>query len=152
MADSLQRALVSVRASGKMGSPLAVFARTHKTCVGKGWSFDIQEPALTGAEQLLGILAADVLGLFLEIAARRRLQVDETEATLRAELVGALSHLGVVGAAGVPHYDCFVIKAFVGSPASRADLQAAWEEAQRRAPLLHTLRRAARVELSLQFT
>ncbi len=150
MSDSLQRALVSVRASARNGERLAVYARSHGAVLGKGWSFDVAEPHLTGAETLLGLLAADVIGLFLEIAKRRRVTVDEIEATVKAELAGPLAHLGVIGAEEEPHYGAFSLRAYAGSSAAAATLQEIWSESLRRAPLANTLRRAASLEAVLQ--
>jgi hypothetical protein len=150
MSDPLQRALVSVRASVRKGERLAFFARSHRGVLGKSWSFDVAEPELTGAETLLGLLAADVIGLFLKLAAQRRVAVDEIEATVKAELRDALAHLGVVGAAGEPRYDGFSLRVYAGSAASGAVLQEIWSEALRRAPLAGTLRRAASLDAVLQ--
>jgi hypothetical protein len=149
MTDSLHGALVSVRASARQGERLAVYARSHGAVLGKGWSFDVAEPELTGAEMLLGILAADVIGLFLEIAKRRRVVVDEVEATVKAKLADPLAHLGVVGAEGEPRYESFSLRAYAGSSATNATLQEIWSEALRRAPLANTLRRAAELEATL---
>jgi hypothetical protein len=150
MSDSLQRALVSVRASAKRGERVAVFARSQKALIGKGWSFDVAEPDFTGAEWLLGALAADVIGLFLDLAARRRVVVDEIEATVKAELGEPLVHLGVIGAEGEPRYHSFSLRAYAGSSAPDSQLQPIWAEALRRAPLANTLRRAAGMDAILQ--
>ena len=150
MHDSLQRALVSVRAITTKAGGITVYARSHQVVFGRGWSFDIKEPAMTGAEMLLGALAADVLELFLRLARQQRLLVDEIEASLLAELSDPLVHLGVIGAVGEPRYSSFTVKVYAGSPAPAAALLAVWEEAVRRAPLLNTLRRAAPVHLTFQ--
>ena len=152
MHDPLQRALVSVRAMTTNAGGIAVYARAHKAVLGRGWSFDIKEPAMTGAEMLLGSLAAEVLELFLRLARQQRLTVDEMEASLQAELKDPLVHLGVIGAEGEPRYSSFTVKVYAGSPAPADALRAVWEEAVRRAPLLNTLRRAAPVQLTFQQT
>ena len=108
------------------------------------------EPDLTGAELLLGALASDVIGLFLELAARRRVTVDEVEATVKAELADPLVYLGVAGAAGEPRYDSFSLRAYAGSSAADLLLQELWGEALRRSPLANTLRRAATMEAILK--
>ena len=105
---------------------------------------------MTGAETLLGLLAADVIGLFLEIAKRRRLPVDEVEATVKAELADPLVQLGVIGAQGEPRYESFSLRAYAGSSAPEAAIQEIWTEALRRAPLANTLRRGAALEALLQ--
>jgi hypothetical protein len=105
---------------------------------------------MTGAEMLLGALASDVIGLFLTLAAKRRLQVDEVEATVRAELLDPLVHLGVQGAEGEPRYEAFSLRAFAGSTAPADALRTVWAEALARAPLANTLRRSAQFEAILQ--
>lgn len=152
MTDTLQRALVSVRITAEPGGSVSLYARKEKAVIGRGWSFDIAEPRLSGAEVMLGALASDVVGLFAGIAARRRLAVDEIEAKLTAELAGPLTLLGVVGAAGTPHYREIHLRAYVGGSAEPARLREAWQDALARAPLYNTLRRATRVEAQLQLT
>ncbi len=152
MSDSLQRAPVGVRVSAKQGERVTLFARSQRAVLGKGWSFDIAEPEMTGAELLLGALAADVIGLFFDLARRRRVAVDEVEATVKAELADPLVHLGVVGAEGEPRYESFSLRAYAGSAAPAAVLQEIWAEALRRAPLANTLRRAATLETILQIS
>jgi len=107
---------------------------------------------MTGAELLLGALAADVIGLFFQLAKRQRVVVDEVEATVKAELADPLVYLGVVGAEGEPRYESFSLRAYAGSAAPESRLQEIWAEALRRAPLFNTLRRAATVESLLKIS
>lgn len=150
MPDTLQRAPVGVRVSARDSEKVSVFARSHSAVVGRGWSFDIAEPQMTGAEMMLGALAADVILLFLKLARQARLVVDEVEATVQAELLEPLAHLGVQGADGQPRYTGFSLRAFAGSSAPAAALQTMWAEALRRAPLANTLRRAGEFSATLQ--
>jgi hypothetical protein len=138
MTDSLERALVSVRITAEKG--------------GRGWSFDIAETRLSGAEVFLGALASDVVGLFARIAAQRRLGIDEIEAKLSVELANPLVLLGVVGARGEARYEAIRLRAYVGGSADPARLEEAWQEALRRAPLYNTLLRATTVEARMQVT
>lgn len=105
---------------------------------------------MTGAELLLSALASDVIGLFLDLAKRRRVAVDEVEATVKSELTDPLVYLDVVGAEGEPRYEKFSLRAYAGSAAPEAVLQEIWSDALRRAPLANTLRRAATIESLLQ--
>jgi len=152
MTDSLDRALVSVRITAEAGGSVSLYARKEKAVVGRGWSFDIAEPRLSGAEMFLGALASDVVGLFARIAGERRLGVDEVEAKLTAELAFPLAVLGVVGATGEPRYEAIRLRAYVGGSADPASLREVWDEALRRAPLYNTLRRATVVDVQLQLT
>jgi hypothetical protein len=152
MSDSLQKALVSVRTTAKPGSGVTVFSRKCSTTLGKGWSFDIEEPNLTGAETLLGLLASDVLGLFLELCKKQRVLIDEVEATVKAELTAPLVHLGVIGAQGEPRYQAFQLRAYIGTAAPSSTLDSLWAETLRRAPLANTLRQSADLSASYQIT
>lgn len=152
MTDSLDRALVSVRITAEAGGGISLYARKEKAVIGRGWSFDLAEPRLSGAEVFLGALASDVVGLFARIAAQRRLGVDEIEAKLSAELAAPLALLGVVGSSGEPHYQTIRLRAFVGGSAEPARLEEAWDETLRRAPLYNTLRRATTVDARMQVT
>jgi hypothetical protein len=163
MSDSPHWALVSVRTtwnpkqtsaagSASDGVCVTAFARSHQAGIGKGWSFDREEPTLTGAEQLLGILSSDVLGLFLELVKKARLAVDEAECRLQAVMHAPLAYLGVIGAEGVPRYDQFVLQAYVSSAAPADQLRTVWAETLRRAPLYNTLLRAADVRVQLTFS
>jgi hypothetical protein len=152
MSDSLQRALVSVRTTAKPGSGVTVFSRKCSATLGKGWSFDIEEPTLTGAETLLGLLANDVLGLFLELCRKQRVVIDEVEATVKAELVAPLVHLGVIGAQGEPRYQAFQLRAYIGTSASSSVTDQLWAEALRRAPLANTLSRSSDLTATYQIT
>jgi hypothetical protein len=148
-----QGTLFSVRAKtcGQSGRT-SVFARAHKIEIGKPWSFDDAEPDLTGAEQLLGILASDVTGLFVSICQQRGLIVDGVEATVKAELANTLRYLGVIGAAGTPAYETFQLRVHVESPTAPEALGDAWNEAIERAPFLNVLKRGAEVDVSMQVT
>src|SRR3954462_419798 len=152
MTDSLARALVSVRITAETGGGVSLYARNQKAVIGRGWSFDIAEPRLSGAEVFLGALASDVVGLFARIAAERRLGIDEIEAKLSVEMADPLALLGVVGAVGAPRYEAVRLRAYVGGSANPTRLEEAWAEALRRAPLYNTLRRAATVEARMQIT
>jgi hypothetical protein len=129
-----------------------VFARAHQIELGKPWSFDVAEPAFTGAEQMLGLLASDVIGLFIKICRQRRLIVDRAEATVKAELANTLRYLGVIVAAGTPTYENFQLRVYIESPASPDALHDAWNEALERAPFLNVLKRSAGVDVSMQLT
>jgi hypothetical protein len=152
MSDTLHRALVSVRTTAKPGAETTVFARSSSTALHQSWSFDIAEPHLTGAETLLGLLANDVICLFLKLSRQARVTIDEIEATAKAHLLAPLVHLGVIGSEGEPRYEAFVLRAYIGTSATTAAVQALWDEALRRAPLLNTLRRSAEIDLSFQLT
>jgi len=152
MTDSLERALVSVRITAEAAGGVSLYARKEKALIGRGWSFDIAEPRLSGAEVFLGALASDVVGLFARIASERRLGIDEIEAKLSAELAAPLALLGVVGATGQPRYDAIRLRVYVGGQADPRLLRQAWNDALQRAPLFNTLRHATLVDAEMQVT
>lgn len=149
MSDLRQRTLVSVRATCHSDSSTKVFARSSSAEFGIPFSFDRAESNLTGAENLLGLLAADVSGLFRKLAKQKRIAVDRIEITAKAELDASLAYLGVIGTEGKPSYKDFELKMFVDSPASRLELEQTWSDATQRAPLLNTLMQAAEINLEL---
>ncbi len=107
---------------------------------------------MTGAEQMLGLLASDVTSLFIKICQQRRLIVDRAEATVKAELANTLRYLGVIGAVGTAAYENFQLRVYVESPGSPEALREAWNEAIERAPFLNVLKRGAEVDVSMQLT
>ena len=150
MTDNLDEARAAVRASSVADGSVVVFARKHRAVLGRGWSFDVEEPHLTGAEILLGALAADVLGPFRLLARQQRLVIDEVEASAEVILAHSLAQLGVIGATGEPHYRRINLRVFIGTSAAVDAVQAAWEEALRRAPLFQTLRHATALDITMQ--
>ncbi len=152
MPNTLRQASAAVRASVSPNEQVKVYARGQMTTLGKGWSFDIAEPAMTGAETLLGVLVSDVLGLFTRLARRARVSVDEVEATATVQLVDPLVHLGVIGSEGTPRYEAFILRAYLGTSASESTVRHLWEETLRRAPLYQTLHRAGLVKAHFQLT
>ncbi|MBL9116341.1 MAG: OsmC family protein [Verrucomicrobiaceae bacterium] len=152
MSNELQQAHLTIRASVTDDRHVRLFARAHKVELGPGWSFDIAEPSATGAETLLGVLASDVMCVFARLAKQKRVIVDEMEATVSADLLDPLVHLGVIGASGEPRYENFVLRAYVGTSAAESTVRALWDESLARAPLYNTLRHAAQVRAELILT
>ena len=101
---------------------------------------------------MLGALAADVLGLFTRLARERRLGVDEVEAKITAQLAAPLALLGVIGASGEPYYEAIQFRAYVGSGANPGLLQAAWDDALKRAPFFNTLSRCTKLDITMQIS
>jgi hypothetical protein len=152
MFNPLRTASASIRAAVSKDEQVKVYARGHMATQGKGWSFDIAEPAVTGAETMLGVLAADVLGLFVRLAKQQRIIVDEVEATLSVQLADPLVHLGVIGAEGATHYEKFVLRAYLGTSVPEPQIRALWDTALLRAPLYQTLLRAGLATAEMQIS
>jgi hypothetical protein len=141
---------VRVRANARGGA--TAYARAHSFEVGSALPFDLEEPRLAAIEYLLGALGGDLIGGFRALARKRRLAIDDVEATVEATLVNALTHLGVVGEEGHPGIERVTIRVHVAAFAPGVEVQAVWDEAARRSPLLRTIEAAARVEVTLELT
>jgi hypothetical protein len=152
MSNPLRSATASIRAAVSKDEQVKLYARGNMATLGKGWSFDIAEPAVTGAETMLGVLAADVLGLFVRLAKQQRIVVDEVEATLSVQLTDPLVHLGVIGAEGATSYEKFSLRAYLGTSAPEPQIRALWELALLRAPLYQTLHRTGLVTAEMQLS
>jgi hypothetical protein len=124
--------------------------RNHQFEVGAPLHFDPQYAHIAALEYALGALSADVVASLRAAADRRRLQVNEVEAVVSGELNNPLTFLGVIGETGHAGLERVSVTTYVSSPASDAELAAAWEEALARSPLVHTFRAACSLELSLK--
>ena len=147
-----QRALVSVRAVVREQGKVSVFARSQRLVAASVLSFDREESAATGVEHLLTALASDVVGGLARLARRRRVVLDGLEATLQAEVDGALTWLGVVGEAGAPTLRRIEGTVYVSSGAKPDELEALWREVLAMAPVHGALARSVDVQLSLKPT
>jgi hypothetical protein len=87
----------------------------------------------------------------LQVAARRhRLQLENIEAVVSAELNNALTYLGVVGESGHPGVERISITTYVESLASPDQVRVVWDEALARSPLVHTFKSLCTLELQLK--
>ena len=93
-------------------------------------------------EALCGAVAGDLIDTFRRVARERRLEVDEIEATVEAEMENPLVHLGVVGETGSPALGRLQVKAYASSFDPAETVLQAWQDAQPRAPVWTTLCRA----------
>jgi hypothetical protein len=141
---------VRVRANPDGGT--TAYARAHAFEVGPALPFDAEEGRLTALEYLLGALGGDLVAGFRTLARKRRLAIDEVEATVDATLDNPLTHLGVVGEEGHPGIVRLAIRVHVATAEPEDEVQVAWEEAMRRSPLLRTLASAATIDAVMTVT
>jgi hypothetical protein len=141
---------VRVRATADGGT--IAYARNRSFDVGAALPFDAEASRTTALEYVLGALGGDVLGGFRALARKRRLAVDEVEATVEATLDNPLTHLGVVGEEGHPGIERVVIRVHVSTLEPEDAVRAVWDEAVRRSPLMRTMSAAARLEVVLTVT
>ena len=107
---------------------------------------------VTALEYLLGALGGDLVGGFRALARKRRLEIDEVEATVDATLDNPLTHLGVVGEEGHPGLERVAMRVHVATLEPEDAVREVWDEAVRRSPLMRTLGGAARIEVVMTVT
>jgi hypothetical protein len=139
----------TARVSSRDEETSSVVVRQHRYQVGSPVRFDQEYPGVTSLEQVLGALGADVVSSLRIVARRRRVEIDNVEATVEGELNNPLVHLAVVGEEGHPGLERVRIKVYVSTLATREDLGGVWEEALRRSPLVCTFRNA--LDLQMDF-
>ena len=140
----------SVRVSTQGRELATVYARTHRVEIGLPLSFDAEYSAITALETALGAIGADLCCGIQRLAKKQRLEVDDVEAVVHAELDNPLVHLGVVGEEGSPEMKRVSIKDYVGSLEDEPKLVALLEETRRRSPLIRTFEKAVALELEMR--
>jgi uncharacterized OsmC-like protein len=118
--------------------------------VGPPLDFDPESDAVSAVEYLLGALGADVLNGFRAEAKRRRLPLDDAEATVDGRLDNPLTHLRVVGEHGHPGLASASVKVYATSSAAEQALLEAWDESLERSPLVRTLRTSVDLKTELE--
>ena len=127
-----------------------VHVRRHRFTVGKPVDFDAEADSISAVEYLLGALGADLVNGLLAVARRRRVSVDQVEATVEGRLDNPLTHLAVVGEEGHPGLTHALVKLYVSSPDPEEKVRDAWQETLERSPLVRTLRDSVNLEMTLQ--
>lgn len=150
MSEATFGALVSVRVKSASAKENRVFARQHQFEVGSPITFDREDPRVSAMEYLAGALAADLIATFRQVARRERVVVDEIEAVASGELHNALTFLGVVGEVGEPSLKTLAIKCYLGTSATRSDIDRVWSTVLQRSPLYTTFKSAFAIEIDLQ--
>jgi len=129
-----------------------VFTRQHEFTVGEPLTFDREYDRTTALETALGAVGADLVNGLTHRAERERIDVDNVEATVHAELNNPLTYIEVVGEEGDPGLERIEIKVFVSSLAPEEELRELWTTVQELSPLLQTIRGSATVETTLEIT
>jgi hypothetical protein len=113
-------------------------------------SFDAEHPAVTALEYLLAALGIDLASGIRHAARRRRVEVDDVEVVIHGSLGDPLRFLRAVGADGDPALASIDAKVYIGSLEEQGVVSELWDEVLAVAPVVNTLRRAARLELVYQ--
>lgn len=101
-------------------------------------------------QTLLGALAADVNGCFERSLGRRRIAVDELEATLFADLVNPMMAVGVVGESGSPAIEKIDFSFFASTDGSDDLVREAWQEALNASCLYQTLSKSVAINVTFR--
>jgi hypothetical protein len=137
-----------VRSAGK--DRATVYVRQRRFEVGAPLQFDQEYDAVTALEHALAAIGADLVNGLRALARRRRVEVEEVEATVEGVLNNPLVHLGVVGETGHPGLETVTVKVYVRSLAPEEKVHEVWKETLEKSPLVHTFEKAAKLDLSMQ--
>ena len=118
--------------------------------VGAPLSFDNAYEGVTAIEQLLGALGADLVNGLIARARKRRVEIDSAEATVEAKLNNPLVYLDVVGESGHTGIEELAVRVYVSSFAPETDIKSLWAEMLERSPLVNTLKKAVKLDLSFK--
>lgn len=113
-------------------------------------SFDVEHPAVTALEYLLGALGLDLACGIRHVARKRRVEVDDVEVVIDGRLGDPFRFLRVVGAEGDPGLDRVLAKVYISSLEDEGTVAGVWDEVLAIAPVVNTLRKAVRLELVYQ--
>lgn len=140
----------SARVTSRPDGRADVRVRKRSFEVGAPLTFDSAYDGVTAVEQLLGALGADLVNGLLARAKKRRVEIDSAEATVEAALDNPLMYLDVVGEQGTTAITSIIARVYVSSFAAEADIKNLWAEMLERSPLVSTLKRAVKLELSFK--
>ena len=139
-----------LRVSAAERGQATVFTRQHQFRVGAPVHFDRTYEAISAVEYVLGALGADVVNGLQILARKQRMHLEQIEAVGEGELDNPLIYLGVIGETGHPGLQTARIKVYVASSEEETAIYRLWDEMLATSPLVHTLRAAVQLELSLQ--
>lgn len=129
-----------------------VSMRRHQFTVGRPLDFDVEYPHVTALEYALGALGAEIVSGLRAFAKRRRVDLDQVEATVEGRLAHALAYFEVVGESGHPELSGVSIKVYIASPSDENTLTQLWNDTLARLPLVRTFRRVLDLEFELTLT
>lgn len=142
----------TVRARGSNQAEAVAYARNQAFTVCGQASFRASDPHPSAVEYLLGALGGDLLSGFAVSAARRGIELHETEVSISGCLNNPLVFLGVIGENGHPGFEKITGTLYVRAEAEASTLRQVWEEMLAQSPLVNTLQRSVNLVLELQIT
>lgn len=132
--------------------PLSAYVRAHRFEIGAPIHFDELYPHVTALEYALSAIGADLVGTLQALARRRRIVLDNVEAVVSGELNNPLTFLDVVGEEGHPGLELVRTTVYVSSAAAEEELQALWNDAIQKSPLVRTFKDSVALDLILKIT
>jgi hypothetical protein len=130
-----------VRHSGHLRA--TVYCRNLTFNVGQAASFEEKDANPSAVEYVLGALGGSLAVAFATECARRSLEVDDIELTVRGTLVNVLAHLGLES--GDPSFEAIHVRCYASTFDDPPQVESAWQSTVDRSPILATLAKAAEV-------
>ena len=134
-----------VRHSGHLQA--TVYCRNFKFNVGQPASFEERDANPSAVEYVLGALGGSLAVAFATECARRGLEVDDIELTVRGTLHNVLAHLGLEE--GDPSFAEIHIRCFASTFDDEQSVEEAWATTTARSPVLATLAKSVELESKL---
>ena len=134
-----------VRHSGHLRA--TVYCRNFKFDVGQAASFEESDTNPSAVEVVLGALGGSLAVAFATECARRNLEVDDVELTVRGTLHNVLAHLGFEE--GDPSFETIHIRCLASTFDDESAVSAAWRRTVERSPILETLANAVEIHQKL---
>jgi uncharacterized OsmC-like protein len=140
----------TVRVTASATRQAKVHARKHAFELGEPVSFDPKHPPVTAFEYLLGAIGAEMAGGVRHLGRKLRVDVRDVEVLVHARLFDPLNFLRVVDRKGDPRIESVEVKVYIGSVDDDSAVGALWEELLDISPVINTLRRAVRLDISYE--
>ncbi|MBF0481898.1 MAG: OsmC family protein [Desulfovibrionaceae bacterium] len=134
-----------VRSAGHAHS--TVYCRNFSWELGQPASFEEKDARPCAVEAVLGALGSALGSGFAGECARRGLEIDDIELTVRGRLHNVLAHLGLEP--GDASFAAIEVKCFASTMEDEAKVREAWERAAARSPVAATLAKAVELTLKL---
>ena len=148
--DSVDETRWTVRVTASAQGGTHAHVRKFSFEAGAPLSFDVEHPAVTALEYLLGAVAVDIASGVRHVARKRRVEVDDVEVVIHGSVGDPLRFLRVVGAEGDPGLASIEAKVYISSLEDEHLVSEVWNEMLAIAPVVNTLRKATRLQLVYQ--
>lgn len=140
----------TLRVTAVQPSGSTAHARKHSFSTGAPISFDAEYGAITALEYLLGALGADLVGGIQTVARRRRVEIDDIEVVVHGALHNPMVYLRVVGEVGDAGIRAIEARVYISSLDDEARVRAVWAEVLETSPIVNTLTKAVKLDLTYQ--